>query len=56
MSTHNSLVSVVVICYNSAQYILETLESIKSQSYKNIELIITDDNSSDSTVEIVING
>lgn len=52
MSTYNSLVSVVVICYNSAQYILETLESIKSQSYKNIELIITDDNSSDSTVEI----
>lgn len=49
---HNSLVSIVVITYNSAKYVLETLESTKKQTYKNIELIITDDCSTDDTVQI----
>lgn len=44
------LVSVVVITYLSEKYILETLESIKAQNYQNIELIISDDGSHDSTV------
>ena len=44
------LVSIVVITYNSSHYVLETLESIKSQTYKNIELIVTDDCSSDDTI------
>lgn len=48
----NPLVSVVIITYNSSRYILETLESIKAQSYREIELIVTDDCSSDNTVEI----
>ncbi len=46
------LVSIVVITYNSAQFILETLESAKAQSYTNIELIISDDCSTDGTLEI----
>lgn len=46
------LVSVVVITYNSSSYILEGLESVKAQTYKNIELIISDDCSIDNTVEI----
>lgn len=49
------LVSVVVVAYNSSETITETLESIKNQTYKNIELIITDDASSDDTVEICNN-
>lgn len=48
----NPLVSVIVITYNSSKYVLETLESIKVQSYKNIELVITDDCSTDETVDI----
>lgn len=48
----NPLVSVIVITYNSSKYVLETLESIKVQSYKNIELIISDDCSTDETVDI----
>jgi glycosyltransferase involved in cell wall biosynthesis len=45
------LVSIIVISYNSAKYILETLESAKGQKYRNIELIITDDASTDETVK-----
>jgi len=49
---YTPLVSVTVITYNSAKYVLETLESIRAQTYKNIELIISDDSSTDSTVDI----
>ena len=49
---YNPLVSVTVITYNSSKYVLETLESIKAQTYQNIELIVSDDCSTDNTVEI----
>ena len=47
------LVSVVVITYNSSKTIVETLDSIKAQTYENIELIVSDDNSQDDTLVIV---
>jgi len=50
-SLENPLVSIIVITYNSSKYVLETLESAKSQTYKNIELIISDDCSTDDTRE-----
>ncbi len=46
------LVSIIVITYNSSEFVLETLESAKAQTYQNIELIISDDCSKDNTVEI----
>lgn len=46
------LVSVPVITYNSSKFVLETLESIKAQTYQNIELIISDDCSTDDTVKL----
>lgn len=46
------LVSVVVMVYRSAETMIETLDSIKNQTYPNIELIITDDCSPDESVEI----
>lgn len=53
METSNCpLVSVPVITYNSSKTVLETLESIKSQTYQNIELIISDDCSTDDTVQL----
>ena len=47
------LVTILVTTYNSEQYILETLESVKKQSYEELELIVSDDASTDRTVELV---
>jgi glycosyltransferase involved in cell wall biosynthesis len=46
------LFSVVVITYNSADYIIEALDSVYNQTYSNIELVITDDCSGDTTVSL----
>ncbi len=47
------LVSIPVVTYNAADFVLETLESIFNQTHQNIELVISDDCSKDTTVEIV---
>jgi len=53
MNQEMPLVTVGIATYNSSNFILETLESIYAQSYQNIELIISDDASSDDTVKKV---
>lgn len=49
----NGLVSVVVPIYNCEKYIKRCLESIFSQSYPNIEIIVVDDATPDNSMEIV---
>ena len=49
------LVSVLCLCYNQEKYIVESLESIKAQSYKNLELLICDDFSKDNSVGVIEN-
>jgi len=46
------LVSVIIASYNSSGFIIETLESIRNQTWKEKELIITDDCSNDNTIEL----
>lgn len=47
------LVSIITPSYNSSSFIAETIESILSQTYLNWELLITDDCSTDRSVEII---
>ena len=48
------LVSIIVLSYNSASTIVETLDSIKEQTYQKLELIVSDDCSPDkNTIEII---
>ena len=49
------LVTIVVVSYNHAKYIIENLDSIKAQTYTNIELIVADDASSDDSVIVFDN-
>ncbi len=46
--------SVVIPFYNSASFILNALNSLKNQTYKNIELILINDGSKDNSEEVVL--
>ena len=47
------LISIVVTCYNHENYIEQCLRSIFNQTYRNIELIVLDDGSTDSSNQII---
>ncbi len=46
-------VSIITVTYNAAERLAKTIDSVISQSYKNIEFIIIDGASTDSTTEII---
>ena len=48
----NPLVSVIVNCYNGEEFLLDCLNSLKNQTYKNIEIIFWDNKSSDDSLKI----
>jgi glycosyltransferase involved in cell wall biosynthesis len=50
----SSKVSIIMPTYNRAEYIIETIESIRNQTYSNWELIIVDDGSDDNTEELIL--
>ena len=49
----NSLVSVVVTCYNKRAYVAESLDSVIKQTYSPLELVIVDDGSTDGSRELL---
>jgi glycosyltransferase involved in cell wall biosynthesis len=48
-----SKISIAMITYNSERFINKAIESCLNQSYKNIEICISDDGSTDKTIEII---
>lgn len=46
-------VSVITVCYNNSQTIEETIKSVVTQDYKNIEYILVDGASTDGTLQII---
>jgi glycosyltransferase involved in cell wall biosynthesis len=49
----NPLVTIICLCYNHGEFVLESLHSVINQQYKNIELIIVDDCSPDNSKSII---
>ena len=54
-NVQNALVSIIVPNKNHGYLLQECLDSIKKQSYKEIEIIVVDGNSSDSTDQVILN-
>ena len=52
-SNKDILVSIVVPVYNAKDYLEACLDSVINQSYKNLEIILIDDGSSDSSSDIL---
>lgn len=52
-STDGPLVSVVMPSYNYARFIVESLESLRAQTYRRWECVVVDDGSTDDTAEVV---
>jgi len=53
MQKNNILVSIVMNCYNSDEYLKESIESILNQTYKNFEIIFWDNKSTDNSAKII---
>ena len=53
MVQKNILASILIANYNSSQYIKQCIESLNSQTYKNLEIIFFDDNSSDNSLDVI---
>jgi len=51
-TTEPGLVSVVIPCYNQAQYLSDAVGSVLAQTHRNLEVIIVDDGSPDNTREV----
>lgn len=48
------LVSIITPCHNGERYLKECIETVKSQTYQNWEMLIVDDGSTDSSADIIL--
>lgn len=46
-------ISIIIVTYNAEEYITACLDSIKDQDYKNFNIIIIDNNSTDRTIDLI---
>ena len=49
----SELVSIITPCYNGARFLMQTIDSVRAQTYTNWELLIVDDGSQDDSVAII---
>lgn len=53
MNNENPLVSIIIATYNRSDAVLKSVESALNQNYKNIEIIVVDDGSTDDTAKVL---
>lgn len=53
MSVFNPLVSICIPCFNGGRYIKEAIQSAIDQTYRPLEIVISDDSSTDGSMEII---
>lgn len=53
LNKNNIKISVIVPCYNIQSYLPRCIESILAQTYKNLEVILISDGSTDGTDEVI---
>lgn len=53
MPRNDDLVSIIMPAYNCEKYVVEAIESVINQTYSNFELLVIDDGSKDSTLQII---
>src|SRR2546423_14989039 len=46
------LISIIIPCYNGAKYLPAAIEGALAQTYRNIEIVVVNDGSSDNTAEV----
>ena len=52
MATFNPMVSIVIPVYNGENYLKEAIDSALAQTYKNLEIIVVNDGSTDATEQL----
>ena len=53
MKKDKKLISILISSFNKEKFIKKTLRSVFNQSYKNYEVIVFDDNSTDDSIRII---
>jgi glycosyltransferase involved in cell wall biosynthesis len=53
MIDHLPLVTIAASCYNHKDFVVQTLDSMRNQTYPNLQFIITDDGSRDGSKEVI---
>jgi glycosyltransferase involved in cell wall biosynthesis len=48
------LVSVIITCYNHARFLSDSIKSVLKQTYRNLEILVVDDGSTDNSPEVVL--